>query len=177
MSDDPPVKETKIAAAATTASSPHAGSLTAVTTAATPAPATLPAPAPVAAPASSAVASDHLLAASDASISSRAGDGNARLAVVTRPSTEEVSALRSRGDVLFGSGDLVSARLLYERAAEGGDGQAALQLGETYDPEFLKSAGITGIRGDSGTARRWYQRAFELGASEAQILLNGAASR
>jgi TPR repeat protein len=86
-------------------------------------------------------------------------------------------ALRARGDALFGRGDIVSARLFYERAAEGGDGQAALQLGETYDPDFLKRAGITGIRGDSAAARRWYQRAAGLGASEAQILLNGAANR
>jgi TPR repeat protein len=50
-------------------------------------------------------------------------------------------------------------------------------LGETYDPAFLKQAGLTGIRGDSATARRWYQEASELGASEAQILLKNAAGR
>jgi TPR repeat protein len=67
--------------------------------------------------------------------------------------------------------------LFYERAAEGGDGQAALQLGETYDPAFLKRAGIAGIRGDSAMAKRWYQQAFELGAGEAQTLLNGTTDR
>jgi len=102
---------------------------------------------------------------------------DARLGIAARSSKEAVLALRARGDVLFGAGDIVSARLFYERAAEGGDGQAALQLGETYDPEFLKRAGITGIRGDSATAKRWYRQASGLGASEAQILLNSAADR
>jgi hypothetical protein len=94
-----------------------------------------------------------------------------------RLSEEEVSALRARGDALFRAGDVVSARLFYERAAEGGDGRAALQLGETYDPAFLSRAGISGIRGDGVTAERWYQHASELGASEAQILLKSATGR
>jgi TPR repeat protein len=90
---------------------------------------------------------------------------------------EQSSALRARGDALFGSGDIVGARLFYERAAEGGDGQAALHLGETYDPAFLKRAAIIGIRGDSTTAKHWYQVAYALGASEAQFLLESAADR
>jgi hypothetical protein len=94
-----------------------------------------------------------------------------------RLSEEEVSALRGRGDALFRTGDVVSARLFYERAAEGGDGLAALQLGETYDPAFLSRAGINGIRGDGVTATRWYLRASELGAGEAQILLKSATGR
>lgn len=94
-----------------------------------------------------------------------------------RLSDEEVSALRARGDALFRTGDVVSARLFYERAAEGGDGLAALQLGETYDPAFLSRAGISGIRGDGVTATRWYQHASELGASEAQILLKSTTGR
>jgi TPR repeat protein len=140
--------------------------------------------------ANSAVVPDHLPATSGAAISSRSEgppsgrDGlpedkpsDARLAVAAGPSKEALLALRARGDALFGSGDIVSARLFYERAAEGGDGQAALQLGESYDPEFLKRAGIVGIRGDSATAKRWYEQASGLGASEAQILLNGTADR
>ena len=86
-------------------------------------------------------------------------------------SKEEASALRARGDTLFGNRDIVAARLFYQRAAEGGDGQSALQLGETYDPAFLKRAGIAVARGDSVIAKRWYQQAALLGASEAQILL------
>lgn len=94
-----------------------------------------------------------------------------------RLSAQQSSALRTRGDALFGSGDIVGARLFYERAAEGGDGQAALRLGETYDPTFLKRAGIIGMRGDGPTAKRWYQVAYALGASEAQFLLESATDR
>jgi hypothetical protein len=36
------------------------------------------------------------------------------------------SALLARGDALFVSGDFASARLFYERAANAGDGLAAL---------------------------------------------------
>jgi hypothetical protein len=101
----------------------------------------------------------------------------AALPVEARLAAEEVAALRTHGDALFGNGDIVSARLFYERAAEGGDAQAALQLGETYDPLFLARARMNGARGDVATATRWYRRAAELGASEAQILLNSPADR
>jgi len=155
-----------------------------------PEPATPPGPATPPKYAISAIVSDHVPAASRAAISSGAEDpgnidamspenpsGNVHSAVVARPFTAEALALRARGDNLFGSGDILSARLFYERAAEGGDGQAALQLGETYDPDFLQRAGVAGIRGDGATARRWYQQALELGASEAQTLLNAAPNR
>jgi hypothetical protein len=89
---------------------------------------------------------------------------------------EEVTALLVRGDALLGSGDIVSARLCYERAAEGGDAQAALRLGETYDPAFLARAHLNGVRGDTTAATQWYRYALALGATEAQTLLTAAAA-
>jgi TPR repeat protein len=83
--------------------------------------------------------------------------------------------LLARGDALFGLGDLVSARLFYERAAYGGDPKAAVQLGETYDPSFLARARLSGVSGDALLAVYWYQRARELGAPEAEILLRAIA--
>jgi TPR repeat protein len=74
------------------------------------------------------------------------------------------------------SGDVVSARLCYERAAEGGDAQAALRLGETYDPAFLARAHLNGVRGDAAAATQWYQYALALGATEAQTLLTAVAA-
>lgn len=88
-----------------------------------------------------------------------------------RLTPSEVAALLTRGDVLLGIGDIVSARLCYERAAEGGNAQAALRLGESYDPAFLVQTQLNGIRGDRKLAARWYQRAIELGANEADTLL------
>jgi TPR repeat protein len=86
-------------------------------------------------------------------------------------SSEEVTALLTRGDTLVVKGDIASARLFYERAAEAGDGQAALRLGESYDPAFLARAHLSGVRGDALAAARWYRRAHELGTTEAEILL------
>jgi hypothetical protein len=36
-------------------------------------------------------------------------------------------------------------------------------LGATFDPNFLASAGVRGIRGDPGRAASWYRRARDLG--------------
>jgi TPR repeat protein len=68
-------------------------------------------------------------------------------------------------------GDVASARLFYERAAEAGDGQAALRLGESYDPAFLARSHLNGVRGDAVAAARWYRQARELGITEAEALL------
>ena len=86
-----------------------------------------------------------------------------------------MAMLLSRGDSLFANGDVVSARLFYERAAEAGHGQAALRLGESYDPAFLAQARLYGIRSDLSAAVFWYRRARELGLGEAEILLQGRA--
>jgi TPR repeat protein len=85
----------------------------------------------------------------------------------------EIAALLAHGDALFRKGDLAAARLFYERAADAGDGQGAIRLGETFDPVFLDHAQIRGARGDLGKALAWYRRARDLGAAEAEVLLQG----
>jgi TPR repeat protein len=94
-----------------------------------------------------------------------------------RSSSLETASLLERGDRLFGMGDVISARLFYERAAEAGDGQAALRLGETYDPTFLERAKLRAIKGDLKAAAFWYRRAKELGIVEADILLKGLQTK
>ncbi len=91
--------------------------------------------------------------------------------VAARPPAAEVAALVARGDALFATGDVASARLFYERAADAGDAQAALRMGESFDPGFLDQAQVRGAKGDPGTAISWYRRARELGSAEAEILL------
>jgi len=86
-------------------------------------------------------------------------------------SAPEIAALVARGDALFSKGDLAAARLFYERAANAGDGQAAVRLGETFDPVFLDHAHLPGVRGDFSTALSWYRRARDLGAADADILI------
>ena len=73
--------------------------------------------------------------------------------------------------------DLTSARLYFERAAEAGDGRAALRLGETFDPTFLGRAGIRGAQADRQQAVSWYRRARDLGNANAARLLETVESQ
>jgi TPR repeat protein len=79
----------------------------------------------------------------------------------------EIAALLARGDWLFATGDVASARLLYERAAGAGKARAAVKLGETFDPAFLSRLSPRGVRADSDMAVFWYRRARDLGARDA----------
>jgi hypothetical protein len=85
----------------------------------------------------------------------------------------EIVALVTRGDGFLTAGDIASARLFYERAADAGNGSAALRLGATFDPGFLSRAGIRGITGDPAQAASWYRRARELGDAAAADRLKG----
>jgi hypothetical protein len=82
-------------------------------------------------------------------------------------SSTETAMLLSRGDDFLKAGDIASARLYYERAADAGNGSAALRLGATFDPGFLASAGVRGTLGDPARAASWYTRARELGEAVA----------
>jgi hypothetical protein len=83
----------------------------------------------------------------------------------------EIAALVTRGDSFLSAGDIVSARLFYERAADGGDGGAARRLGATFDPGFLNRTGVRGAPGDPTQASFWYRRALDLGDSAAREAL------
>jgi hypothetical protein len=83
-------------------------------------------------------------------------------------SSEEIAELLARGDTLVRSGDIASARLFYERAANAGNGRAALLLGATFDPVFLDRGTVLGVPSDPAEARLWYQRARDLGEAEAE---------
>ena len=74
-------------------------------------------------------------------------------------SADEMAALLARGDMLLSVGDVASARLFYERAADAGGGLAAIRLGETFDPLFLDRVRLSGVRGDPAVAASWYRRA------------------
>ena len=76
---------------------------------------------------------------------------------------DEVVLLVKRGEGFIKSGDLSSARLVLERAAEAGDMQAALALAGTFDPNLLAK----GFAADVVMARFWYERAKQFGSTEA----------
>jgi hypothetical protein len=78
-------------------------------------------------------------------------------------SSAEIAVLVARGDAFLSAGDIASARLFYERAADAGSGDAALRLGATFDPNFLGRAGVRGNQGDPAQAESWYRRARDFG--------------
>jgi len=88
---------------------------------------------------------------------------------------EEIGRLIKRGQQLLQAGDIAPARLMLQRAAVGGSGHAAFLLGGTYDPEVLRDLGVLGFAPNPATAREWYQRAAELGVSEAKRRLDRLA--
>ena len=88
---------------------------------------------------------------------------------------EEINRLIRRGTQLLQSGDIAPARLMLQRAALAGSGHAALTLGGTYDPEVLREMGVLGFAANPAKAREWYQKAAELGASEASRRLDRLA--
>jgi hypothetical protein len=94
-----------------------------------------------------------------------------------RLSPAEIAALVTRGDTFLSAGDFASARLFYERAADAGDGAAALRLGATFDPNFLGRAGVRGNPADPAQAASWYRRARDLGDSAAAERLKNLDQR
>jgi len=113
--------------------------------------------------------SSTLLPMATASVDSKADDPGQ-----TPLTAAQIKALVERGTALVGSGDIAAARLYYEPAVNAGDAQAALYLGETYDPYFLKRGRFgKSVRGDVKTAEHWYRRAQQLGSSKAEEMLEG----
>jgi hypothetical protein len=77
-----------------------------------------------------------------------------------------IVALR-RGDESLRIGDIVSARRFYEVAASAGSAEAATAIALTYDPAYLKAAGVRGVKANVETARVWYEKAARQGDARA----------
>ena len=92
-------------------------------------------------------------------------EGRAKLAPEQR---ERALRLVKRGDEQLAEGGIAQARLLYESAAEAGLAQGALALAATYDAAELSRLGVRGLQPDRALAVRWYERARQMGAVEAE---------
>jgi hypothetical protein len=80
----------------------------------------------------------------------------------------QIKLLMKQGEQFIAAGDVVTARIAFQRAAEAGDAKAAVALGATYDPTALAKLGVVGISADVAKARSWYQKAEKLGSPEAK---------
>jgi hypothetical protein len=90
---------------------------------------------------------------------------------------EEIKLLTRQGEQFAAAGDLVTARILLQRAAEAGDATAAIALGATYDPNVLAKLGVVGMNADVEKARSWYRKAESFGSPDASQRLNALANR
>ena len=90
-----------------------------------------------------------------------------RSQTIRQLSPDETAALLKRGNELVASGDLAAARLVLRRAAEAGSARAAFALAGTYNPITLGELHVHGLSPDLAIARRWYERANELGSPDA----------
>jgi len=80
---------------------------------------------------------------------------------------DEIAALVKRGQGLAAEGKFRLARLVLERAAEAKSALAALTLAQTYDPLKDRSAVRPDALTDMAMARAWYEKAKDLGSTEA----------
>jgi hypothetical protein len=85
---------------------------------------------------------------------------------------DELAALLKRAKSLLAIGDITSARLVLERAADAQEADAALMLAGTYDPQVLGTQDMRSITPDPAMARLWYQKAAQLGSSDAKRRLS-----
>lgn len=89
----------------------------------------------------------------------------------------EIAAIIQRGRAHFQAGDLAAARLLFRRAANAGDADAAIAMGTTYDPAVLAEHKVRGVNADVDAARAWYERARQLGSPEGPNRIDMLAHR
>jgi hypothetical protein len=90
---------------------------------------------------------------------------------------EEIKLFMKQGEQFIAAGDVITARIVFQRAAEAIDADAAVALGATYDPIVLAKLGVVGLGADVEKARTWYQKAESLGSAEATRRLAILANR
>jgi hypothetical protein len=92
-------------------------------------------------------------------------------------SKETAVSLMQRGQDSLKNGDIATARMLFGRLADAGIADAAFAAAETYDARYLAAHNVLGVPGDDAKARDYYQRAAQLGSTEASAHLAGAVAK
>ena len=111
--------------------------------------------------------------------------GAQQQAVASMPSAMEETAsepmaetfsLMKNGDKLMSMGDPAGARQFYLKAHDLGDKQAALKIGQTYDPTIYADMNVQGLKPDPQLALRYYLEARTAGDPEAENAIAGLDS-
>jgi hypothetical protein len=92
-------------------------------------------------------------------------------------SKETAESLMERGQDSLKSGDIVTARMLFGRLADAGVADAAFVAGQTYDSAYLAAHHVLGVAGDEAKAHEFYQRAAQLGSTDAAAHLAGVIAK
>lgn len=90
---------------------------------------------------------------------------------------ERAEKLVQRGEQELANGNVAQARAFFTRAADSGLARGALMLASTFDPGELSRMKVQGVQANAGEARKWYERARELGAPEAADRLTALNAR
>jgi len=86
-------------------------------------------------------------------------------------------AFIAKGNEQLAQGNIAAARLFFQRAADVGLAQGAFAMAATYDPVELERLGARSVLPDTQAARRWYERARQLGDGTAEERLNRLGAR
>lgn len=85
---------------------------------------------------------------------------------------EAAMKLVERGDENIKTGNISAAREFYRRAANRGLSDGAMAMAATYDAQELKRFGnVVGLQPDAALARKWYEKARDLGSAEGSTRL------
>jgi hypothetical protein len=90
---------------------------------------------------------------------------------------ERALGLYAKGAEQLHNGSVYAARKFFELAANIGLPEAAVAVAATYDPDELAKLNVMGLQPDPAAARKWYEKARELGAVEATERLRRLGSR
>jgi hypothetical protein len=91
-----------------------------------------------------------------------------RVPILSLADREAGERLIARGEREMEQGGIAVARQFFLRAAQAGLARGALLLATTYDPRELKRLGVQGVQANVAEARKWYEKARDLGAPEAE---------
>jgi TPR repeat protein len=91
-----------------------------------------------------------------------------REAILSPADREVAERFVVRGERELEQGQVAVARQFFLRAAQAGLARGALLLAATYDPRELARWRVQGVQPSLDEARKWYERARELGAPEAE---------